>query len=267
MRILNLFQLFFFLFSINAYSLPQCEEDNPIWNKCVGTYTFSNGAKYVGEFKYNAFHGKGTYTFANGNKYVGEWKDGNKHGKGAYTFADGRKYIGEWKNGLELKKATVVYSKDKSTSCEGDDFKKWNNCYGIYVWILPLEKAMTDSTIKYEESLEYQMNQEGSLWNAYGPRGWKDFEDYIKRHKRFRFKSEKILSKSLEPLIFIPNEGDKYEGYWKDGMLHGNGTYTWAVGHKYVGGWKNGKMHGNGTYTLPNGEKYKGRWRDGEFIR
>ena len=270
MRLLNLFLLIFFLFSIKSYSLPPCEGDSPIWNKCVGTYTFSNGDKYVGEFKYNAFHGKGTYTFADGKKYVGGWKDGNKNGKGTIIFPDGKKYVSEWKNGLELKKSTVVYSKDKSKSCEGDDFKKWNNCYGIYVWILPLEKAMTDKRIKYEESVEYQMIQEGSLWNAYGPRGFKDFEDYIKRNKRVSniFESkEKILSKSLEPLIFIPNEGDKYEGDWKDGMLHGKGTYTWAVGHKYVGEWKNGKMHGKGTYTLPNGEKYEGKWRDGKFIR
>jgi MORN repeat len=42
----------------------------------VGTYSFSNGDKYVGEMNYGAMHGHGTYTFANGNKLVGEFKDG-----------------------------------------------------------------------------------------------------------------------------------------------------------------------------------------------
>ena len=45
-------------------------------NNGYGTFTWTNGAKYVGEFKIGLMHGRGTYIWADGTKYVGEFKDG-----------------------------------------------------------------------------------------------------------------------------------------------------------------------------------------------
>ena len=74
--------MFFFLFSINSYSLPKCEGDKPIkWNNCVGTYTLSDGKKYVGEWKDNANHGRGTFTDANGKSTSGRYEEGKKVGR------------------------------------------------------------------------------------------------------------------------------------------------------------------------------------------
>lgn len=33
---------------------------------------------------------------------------------------------------------------------------------------------------------------------------------------------------------------------------------SFANGAKYEGGWKNGKKHGNGTFTYPDKSKYEG---------
>ena len=64
-----------------------------------GTYTWSNGNKYLGEYKDGKFHGQGTLTFPpDGGGYVGEFKDGEYHGQGTYTSPDGNKYVGEWKD-------------------------------------------------------------------------------------------------------------------------------------------------------------------------
>ena len=38
-------------------------------------------------------------TYSNGDKFVGEYKDGERNGQGTYTFLDGTVYEGEWKNG------------------------------------------------------------------------------------------------------------------------------------------------------------------------
>ena len=78
MKILNLFLLFFFIFALNSYSLPECEGSDPSkWNNC-----------------------KGTNTSGNGDKYVGEWKDAEKHGRGTMTYSDsGREVSGLWRNG------------------------------------------------------------------------------------------------------------------------------------------------------------------------
>ena len=39
----------------------------------------------------------GTMTYSNKDKYVGEWEDGFKHGKGTMTWSDGNTYTGEFK--------------------------------------------------------------------------------------------------------------------------------------------------------------------------
>jgi len=38
-------------------------------------------------------------------------------------------------------------------------------------------------------------------------------------------------------------EGDKYEGQWKRGNFHGQGTYTRSDGHKFVGEWKDNVLN------------------------
>jgi hypothetical protein len=60
----------------------------------IGTYTFANGDKYVGEMSYGALHGQGTYTFRNGDKYVGEFKRGKRTGNGTYAFFGGDSFVG-----------------------------------------------------------------------------------------------------------------------------------------------------------------------------
>ena len=65
----------------------------------VGILTYSDGDKYVGEWKDGQKNGQGTYTWSNGNKYLGEYKDGKQHGQGTKTYSDGEKYVGEWKEG------------------------------------------------------------------------------------------------------------------------------------------------------------------------
>ena len=70
----------------------------------------------MGEFKDGEFHGIGTYTFSDGDKYVGEFKDGNSHGQGTVTSKDGETFVGEWKddkewNGNEYNKDGKIISK------------------------------------------------------------------------------------------------------------------------------------------------------------
>ena len=80
-------------------NLPVCQgNDASRWSNCFGSWTFSNGDKYVGEFEDGKYNGQGTYTEANGNKYAGEFKDGVRNGQGTYIFSSGEKYIGDWKD-------------------------------------------------------------------------------------------------------------------------------------------------------------------------
>ncbi len=54
-----------------------------------GTFVFSSGEKYEGEFQDGKFHGKGTYTYSDGTRYMGQWMDGERDGRGTLYKADG----------------------------------------------------------------------------------------------------------------------------------------------------------------------------------
>ena len=53
-----------------------------------------------------------------------------------------------------------------------------------------------------------------------------------------------------------------YVGKWKNGLKHGQGTYTYSNGGKYFGKFKDGGKHGHGIVTYPDGSKYVGVCKD-----
>ncbi len=53
-------------------------------------------------------------------------------------------------------------------------------------------------------------------------------------------------------------DSDRYKGEWKDGMMHGKGTFMWSKGDMYEGHWRAGKMHGHGVKKMGNGDVYEG---------
>ena len=119
MRILNLVLLFFFLFSINSYSLPKCKGDDPTkWNRCIGTAKipvekWDKGINYTGEFRQGLANGKGLAIWINdkemNRKWEGLWKKGKRHGLGIgyVDIAGGRCSLeGKWKNGKKDPKNT-----------------------------------------------------------------------------------------------------------------------------------------------------------------
>ncbi|KAM9836166.1 alsin [Aulostomus maculatus] len=87
------------------------------------------------------------------------------------------------------------------------------------------------------------------------------------------------------------NKNDHYQGYWKDGRMHGLGTYRYASGEVYDGSFQDGMRHGHGMLRtgklntsspsvfigqwlqdkktgygvfddITKGEKYMGMWQD-----
>lgn len=67
----------------------------------LGTFTWHDQRKYVGDFKRGKMHGKGFYTWPDGKKYQGEYQKGKKEGWGVYTWKNGKEYAGTWKEGKQ----------------------------------------------------------------------------------------------------------------------------------------------------------------------
>jgi len=102
----TLLTLFVLLFSSSVFA-------GCISGDCVsgyGVYEWNNGAKYVGEWKYDKRIGQGTFTFPDGAKYVGEWKYDKRNGQGTFTTGGGAKYVGEWKNDKMDGQGTLTYA-------------------------------------------------------------------------------------------------------------------------------------------------------------
>ena len=72
------------------------------------------------------------------------------------------------------------------------------------------------------------------------------------------FKKEKITKKY--------KDGTTYVGEMKNGVAHGQGTWTAPGVEKYVGEWKNEKRHGKGIYTWADGTVEKGIWENGKLV-
>jgi len=240
-------------------NLPPCDPSS-IFHNCFGTYTFSNGDKYVGEYKDNRENGQGTFTGANGDKYVGEWKDGKRNGQGTLTFARGEKYVGKFKDGIREGEGTL-YSEHGLIISQGRwYFNRFYPSPPVQQAIAPNQEKMvnTDSqstpTQNASNSPACQGDLKSSWHNCLG--NYKNPNGTI---VNCEIKNGRCDGKGT---ALFPN-GSKYVGDFKDGVFNGHGTYSHAGGDVYVGEYKDDKRNGQGTYTFTDGVKYVGGWKDG----
>ena len=67
--------------------------------------------------------------------------------------------------------------------------------------------------------------------------------------------------------VKIYSNKDKYEGYWKNDMRHGKGTYWLCIGKNtyrklYTGDWCENKKEGKGIFFYKDGGCYDGNWKN-----
>ncbi|KAK6300861.1 hypothetical protein J4Q44_G00289590 [Coregonus suidteri] len=64
-----------------------------------GSFTYSNGEEYHGEWREGLRHGLGQLTFSDGTCYTGQFENGLFNGCGMLVFPDGSRYEGEFIQG------------------------------------------------------------------------------------------------------------------------------------------------------------------------
>lgn len=125
-----------------------------------GTFTYTDGSKYTGQWKDGKKHGQGSMSTIGSRyfppsiqwKYTGEWKNDKMDGEGTETYLDGRKYVGSWVNGQKSGQGTITTSKYEYSG----EWKE-NKKNGQGTLILP------DSSKFVGEFLEDNMTENGVL--------------------------------------------------------------------------------------------------------
>ena len=278
-RCLILFSIVFGLVILHSYAsnLPTCKGN--YWTNCFGTDTYTNGDKYLGEFKDNKRNGHGTYTYANGDKYVGEYKDNLKHGQGTFTFADGDKFFGGYKDGKYDGFGTYIFADGSRDVGQWENGKlngsaiQYNADGSIY-----RQGIYKDDEFQYAKKIESKkpMSNLPACKGSYNPNTWTNcFGTYIGGNSQGKWAGDKYVGEFVDgsfngkgTYYFLGDhefKGDIYIGEFKDNMKHGQGTYTFADGDKYIGEHKDNLKHGQGTYTFADGAKYVGEFRDGKY--
>ena len=74
-----------------------------------GTYTYSDGTVYTGQWELRERSGRGTMKYADGRVYEGEFRSGLRHGTGTMTWPGGRRYAGDFSKGQRTGKGTMTY--------------------------------------------------------------------------------------------------------------------------------------------------------------
>ena len=65
--------------------------------------------------------------------------------------------------------------------------------------------------------------------------------------------------------MYYANDNIKYDGQWINDEFDGYGEYIWENGEYYEGPFKNGLRHGKGKYFYSNGKiKYECKYINGK---
>ncbi|MFZ6008775.1 MAG: caspase family protein [Bacteroidota bacterium] len=264
--------LVFFFMTAFAWQVHAqgCTQGNCI--NGVGTYVYSDGTKYVGEFKDEKSHGHGVCYFASGKIYIGEFADHQVAGYGTWVYPDSTKIIGHYdQNG------NFVDHKNLTPGCLSGDCE---NGFGTRLWdggtvyVGQFKDSKLDGlgTCYFHDGSKYTGEWSNSLHNGFGTYYYNDGSIGKGNWKDHIFLGSSDTKKCVSGDcvngfgIYRYDDGGVYTGEFKDGKRHGQGTYYWAEGDKYVGNWINGNYEGQGTYTYNDGRVESGIWRDATLI-
>lgn len=76
----------------------------------LGSFVYSDGDYYVGQWRNGQRHGYGRYYYDNGDVYEGNWINGTRSGSGMYVYTNLDFYVGEWSGDNRNGRGIYIYT-------------------------------------------------------------------------------------------------------------------------------------------------------------
>lgn len=126
-------------------------------HNCQGEYTYTDGTRYIGDFKNGSPEGKGTVYYATGDRYVGGWSDHSPHGEGIMYYKNGRVFGGVWNHGEPIRELENVSNvpKEHVETIASQDVRVWALVVGVGRYVhMPTLKYTDDDAYHFYSFLK-----------------------------------------------------------------------------------------------------------------
>lgn len=218
------------------YGLITTNFDPPQWAKCwKDAYRFHYECRMIVFSPGQVKEGRGTFIWTNGARYEGEWKNDKEHGRGKKVWMDGATFEGEWEEGKFSGEG--IHSWASGSRYQGKWTKHKRNGFGKNVW--------PQKDVYEGEWLEDQKS-------GFGTYTWADgrvYTGYWKNDKRcgkgtfvwspmgYKYEGDWITDRGHGHGTFYWGDGHSFEGEWVNGRRCGKGKYRTPEGRVFYQEW------------------------------
>jgi hypothetical protein len=241
----------------------------------AGTQIFAAGHRYDGQWYDDVRSGQGVQVY-NGEEgtYDGNWANDMRSGKGTCTWANGTVYRGDWAFDVRSGQGECEYYNKESPPQPTDvyqgswgdnqrngfgtcDFRNGDNYEGMWADDVQAGQGTTTSPAGDSQRGLYS----GGKANGHGTLD--KLQGREPKHYEGNFKNG--LCHGDGTADFGDGMQERYEGEYAFGVRAGKGSQTYVNGNDYDGEWAADKRNGTGVWTVrENGqtESYEGEWKD-----
>ena len=226
----------------------------------VGTFRFTNGDEYSGNWSNGKPHGKGVYSFASGERYDGEMQDGKFNGQGTMTYPGGGYYSGGWSLNKKHGNGVLVSADKKMTKGTWTSGKlvRWEDSVPV-ASNMPPTGTSTSNKPKTEPARPAPSKPAASAASASNkPKSKSDVGGLTNCNK--------IYCGSGQGYFDYP-DGSRWIGSFKEGYPNGKGVCYYSNGDRYEGMWANNAPNGEGIMYFASGRVYGAVWAAGAPVR